>query len=170
MTDLSRDELFQLLSSARRRYAIHALYRGGGESTLADLADAVTREETGATAEDDVRRVQASLTATHLPRLAAVGVVEYDGDRIALSREARRCGLLGPAPVPTYWPLLYCALGVLVWTATLGIAAGVVSPGVLSYEAATVVAVAGVVSLVATRVVTERRPRALLDSVDALVE
>lgn len=170
MTDIPRDELFQLLSSARRRYAIHALYRAGGELDLATLADAVTRTEVGATDPDDVRRVHSSLTTTHLPRLAAAGVVEYDGDRVALSRGVRRHGILGSQTASTRWPLWYGLLGVLVMLSTFAVAVGLVPIGVLSYETVTLGAVAGVLGLSVVRVFEERNARAPARAFDALIE
>jgi hypothetical protein len=170
MTDISRDELFQLLSSARRRYAIHALYRAGGESDVPSLAAAVARAETGGTATDDLRRVHSSLTATHLPRLAAAGVVEYDGDRVALTPGVRRHGLIGRTRPATNWPLLYGTLGAFVFLLTLALAGGLLPVALVTYEAVTLGAVACVLGLSAVRYLGERRARAPPETFDALVE
>ncbi len=79
----SFDDIFDLLSVERRRYAIHYLSEvPDGVATLDDLSEQVAAWETD-TAVADVpddfrRRVEASLHHTHLPRLADANVIDYD--------------------------------------------------------------------------------------------
>lgn len=74
-TDLSRGEIFDLLSNERRRGVVHHLKRNG-TMPLEELVDAV------ASWEGDTSRasVYTGLVQTHLPRLVESGVVEFDAD------------------------------------------------------------------------------------------
>jgi len=79
----SFDDIFDLLSSTRRRYAIYYLQQTpDGVATLDDLTEKVAAWETD-TAADDVpedfgQRVRTSLHHTHLPRLDDANIVDYD--------------------------------------------------------------------------------------------
>lgn len=79
---LSLDEVFELLASRRRRYALYYL-RGRQESVHRDeMARHVAAREAGVS-PDDVddaapSHVAASLHHVHLPRLRDAGLVEYD--------------------------------------------------------------------------------------------
>lgn len=91
--ELDRDAIFDVLSNARRRYAIEYLKRheAGDEIELSDLVDYITACENDVSiAEVDYKqrkRVYSSLRQTHLPKLADCNLIEYDRDRgtIALS-------------------------------------------------------------------------------------
>lgn len=84
-TDVSEDELFELLSSRRRRYVIHALQRAEQHLEIGTLSERVAAWEWEQSAEDvshDQRKsVYTSLQQHHLPKMDEVGVVEYDKDR-----------------------------------------------------------------------------------------
>ena len=73
---IPREEIFELLSNERRRGAIHYLKREHSEAPVEELVDAVVDWEQG----DRPSRasVYSSMVQTHLPRMAEVGVVEYD--------------------------------------------------------------------------------------------
>jgi hypothetical protein len=79
----SFDDIFELLSNKRRRYAIHYLSTTeDGVATLSDLVEQVVTWETE-TSPNDVpddyqRRVEASLHHTHLPKLADANIIDYD--------------------------------------------------------------------------------------------
>lgn len=85
-------EAYDLLSNDRRRRALSRL-RTAGRCSLAELTDAVARTETGERPPPEGLRhsVYNSLRQTHLPRLAAAGVVAYDRDSqvVRLRRRAR---------------------------------------------------------------------------------
>ncbi|WP_162224554.1 DUF7344 domain-containing protein [Halorussus amylolyticus] len=85
----SLDSVFDVLATERRRNVLYALYESAGRVALSDLADEVASVE-GA----DFERVATSLHHVHLPRLAEVGVVEYDHEgrfaRLALDSELFR--------------------------------------------------------------------------------
>lgn len=79
------DELHAVLAEPRRRHAIDVLATHQSLS-LDDLATAVAEREANgqsAAAEDsaNVDRVRVALHHSHLPRLAAAGIVSYDAER-----------------------------------------------------------------------------------------
>jgi len=83
--DVSEDELFELLSSRRRRYVVHALQRAERHLDLGTLSERVAAWEWEQSAEevshDQRKSVYTSLQQHHLPKMAEAGVVEYDKDR-----------------------------------------------------------------------------------------
>lgn len=82
---LSTNAAFDLLSDHRRRYVVHRL-TNENEAELADVAGEIAATETdGHGSETDVEQVLVSLYHTHLPKLAAANVIEYDGDRGTVS-------------------------------------------------------------------------------------
>ena len=96
--------LFGLLAVPRRRYLLYALLKQGGLATIDRLARQIAACEcasTGETIDDDLeKRVEIALVHNHLPRLADVGLVEYDrrsGDVVlseppdAVERQLRQC-------------------------------------------------------------------------------
>lgn len=93
-SDLSQDVVFDILSSPRRRYVLYYLRTSGDPVQLTDLAEEVAawenNTETPDITEQERKRVYVSLYQTHIPRLAEVGLIEYDDDtgQIALAKEA----------------------------------------------------------------------------------
>lgn len=83
------DELFDLLSRRRRRYALACLMEHTEPVALSELAREVAVRENGTTAaeisDDRVRAVESSLYHSHIPKLAEVGVVGYDPERASVS-------------------------------------------------------------------------------------
>lgn len=74
------DELDDLLSSRRRRWALHGLARFTTPVSLARIAEYVTEREFGVPAEevlDERLEIYMALYHDHLPRLAAAGLVTY---------------------------------------------------------------------------------------------
>ena len=82
--ELSQDEVFEVLKSPRRRYALYYLRREGGESELSDLTEQVAAWENETTpaalSTEQRKRVYISLYQTHLPKLDETGIVDYDRD------------------------------------------------------------------------------------------
>lgn len=81
---LSRDEVYDILSNARRRFVIYFL-RGRDEPVqLSELSDRVAAWENDVPVEEltdqQVKRVYVSLYQTHIPKLEESGIVEYDKD------------------------------------------------------------------------------------------
>jgi hypothetical protein len=134
--ELSRDELFALLSNARRRYVLQYLSRSGGTADFEELTLSVAAWENEAEPEEidetDRKRVYVSLYQTHLPRLEDSGVVEFDQDAgvISAGPHAREVARFireddDDADAPSR-PLLYGALGVV---GLVGLAATVIDVG-----------------------------------------
>lgn len=81
---LSKEEIFELLSNRRRRYVLYYLKQldEGETVTLSEVASRVAAWETGTdpaeVSYDDRKSVQTTLYQFHLPKLADSGVVRYD--------------------------------------------------------------------------------------------
>ncbi|WP_222845491.1 DUF7344 domain-containing protein [Natronomonas salsuginis] len=79
---LTEDELFDVLSNRRRRYAIHFLKREDapvGIGTLAEQIAAWENEiELHAVSCAQRKRVYTALQQIHLPQMAEAGVIEFD--------------------------------------------------------------------------------------------
>jgi hypothetical protein len=87
--ELTEDELFEVLANSRRRYALHALSSTDEKWELGSLAEQIAAWENG-TSVDEVSRSQrksvyTALQQLHLPKMAEVGVVEYDKNRGTVS-------------------------------------------------------------------------------------
>jgi DNA-binding transcriptional ArsR family regulator len=91
--ELSRDAVFDLLSSARRRYVLYYLRSNEGEATINELAKHLAAWESDSELEEltrqDQKRVYVSLYQTHVPKLEEQGIVEYDGDSSIVSLTGR---------------------------------------------------------------------------------
>lgn len=93
---LSRDDIFTTLSNRRRRRIIDYLNRTP-DLTVAvqELYNSIAATENevalGETTYNQRKRVYTSLVQTHLPKLAELGVVEYDADRgtVSLREESK---------------------------------------------------------------------------------
>jgi hypothetical protein len=78
---LSRDETFHLLQSELRRSTLRYLDAAEGTVSLEDLLTGlVARQADGEPNPETCERVATELVHVHLPKLAEVGVVEYDRD------------------------------------------------------------------------------------------
>jgi hypothetical protein len=80
----SFDQTLDLISVARRRTLLYHLKdRGTGTIPLDDLVDAVATRERAIPARDtpdSVESVRVSLVHAHLPRLADLGILDYDAE------------------------------------------------------------------------------------------
>ena len=80
--DLSRDEIFEVLSNRRRRFAIHHLQQHETETTLGSLVEHVAAWENDrpieAVSAEERRRVYTSLQQFHLPKMDEKGIVDFD--------------------------------------------------------------------------------------------
>jgi len=81
---LSQDDVFELLSSPRRRYVLYHLRETKDPIELTTLAEQVAAWENETSVEEiteqERKRVYVSLYQTHIPRLDEAGVVSYDKD------------------------------------------------------------------------------------------
>ena len=83
-TELSRDQVFEVLQSMRRRYAVHYLRRENCTVDFADVTDHVAAWEYNTSPTDLLseqrKRVYISLYQTHIPALADAGIIDYDAE------------------------------------------------------------------------------------------
>lgn len=83
--EISEDELFDVLSNQRRRFAVHLLKREGESLEIGDMAEQIAAWENGIeTAEitgSDRKRVYTALQQSHLPKMDRVGVIEFNKNR-----------------------------------------------------------------------------------------
>lgn len=93
-SDLTQDEIFEILSNERRRFILFYLKTRGSPVGLMELVEelAAQEEDTKAEAvsEQARKRVYVSLYQTHVPRLEEVGLVTYDPDTkmVSLANDA----------------------------------------------------------------------------------
>ncbi len=82
--ELTRVDLFEVLSSDRRRALLCFLRLRGGEADLRKLATQIAAWEQDidpeAVSEEDTKRVYISLYQSHLPKLEEYELVSYDSD------------------------------------------------------------------------------------------
>lgn len=79
------DDLFDILSSRRRRYILQCLREHGPQVSLPDLADEVSVQTYDCpitdVPEEDVLEIYVSLYHRHIPKLADAGIVDYEQER-----------------------------------------------------------------------------------------
>ncbi|WP_123619707.1 hypothetical protein [Halorubrum sp. CSM-61] len=95
-TDISEDELFDVLANQRRRFAVHLLKgEENDQVAIGDMAEQIAAWENGIeTAEitgNERKRVYTALQQSHLPKMDDAGVVEFNKDR----------GVVEPTPALT---------------------------------------------------------------------
>ena len=74
--DLSATRIFSLLSSTRRRYALHYLFQKVGAVSLGELAEQIAIWE-GNLTRDQYERIYVSLLHVHVPKFEDADVVRY---------------------------------------------------------------------------------------------
>lgn len=117
-TTIDEGDIHDVLRNARRRELISFLGQHDGYATIQDLSEHIARLESG---EDpppqNVRQsVYVSLHQTHLPKLEALGIVEYDTDSKDVTLRERASQIeeyTGSPSEDDRWPELYVGLGVL---------------------------------------------------------
>lgn len=125
-------ELYDVLSNRRRRYALHALDRDG-ETTIGSLADRVAAWENDRPVAEvtatERKRVYTALQQSHLPKLDRTGLVEFDPEdgrvvpTAAIGQVGRHFGTDGGDDVP-WWRYHLAVSGVCV-AITAGVWGGV---------------------------------------------
>lgn len=85
----TKSEIFDLVSSHRRRFAIHYCKEQNEPVELADLAEYVASRELekpiSELTSDERKRVYTSLQQTHLPRLERAGMISNDRGTVELT-------------------------------------------------------------------------------------
>ncbi|GAB7092765.1 hypothetical protein JCM18237_30360 [Halorubrum luteum] len=130
-----KDELYDLLSSHRRRYVLHVCKKHDGPVTLSELAEQIAAWEHDKTVEEitstERKRVYTSLQQTHLDRMAEAGMIRYEGDEIELTDEAEGLDvyldIVPPQSIP--WGVYYLGLSVLGAIVLAGVWVGFVPTG-----------------------------------------
>ncbi|WP_254832799.1 DUF7344 domain-containing protein [Haloglomus salinum] len=86
---IAPEVVFEVLSNERRRYVLHHLKAEDERVTVRDLSEQVAAWENdieiAAVTPKERKRVYTALHQTHLPKMAEVGVIDYDRDRGTLS-------------------------------------------------------------------------------------
>lgn len=127
-----KDELYDLLSNHRRRYVLHFCKRVEGPVSLSELAEQVAAWEQDKPVEEltsaERKRVYTSLQQTHLNRLADAGIVEFEGDEIELTDQAKDLDIyLDIVPAESVpWGVYYLGVSVLGAIVLGGVAVGFV--------------------------------------------
>jgi hypothetical protein len=117
---LSDDVIFDIMSNRRRRFVLRYLHDEQSPAQLTDIATELAADESN-TAPDQVdkqarKRAYVSLYQTHIPRLAEVGVVEYDDETGEVSLQDQAGEVLHHVqrrPRDNLWPRVYFALAVI---------------------------------------------------------
>ncbi len=115
---ISQDDIFEVLSSSRRRHLLYFLHNYGGVANLRDLAEETAREEFGEPLdEDQIKRIYIAFYQTHIPKLEDVGFVRYDKDEqeVELTDDVRAIARVLPHSYETThpWPLYYLGVAAL---------------------------------------------------------
>jgi hypothetical protein len=86
---IAPETVFEVLSNERRRYVLHHLKAEDERVTVRDLSEQVAAWENdidiAAVTPKERKRVYTALHQTHLPKMAEVGVIDYDRDRGTLA-------------------------------------------------------------------------------------
>jgi len=95
-TDISEDELFDVLSNQRRRFAVHLLKREEDDSiAIGDMAEQIAAWENGIETTEitgnERKRVYTALQQSHLPKMDKAGVIDFNKNR----------GVVEPMPAMT---------------------------------------------------------------------
>jgi len=118
-SQITQDTVFDVLSSARRRYVLYYLQQSDDPVDINELARQVAAWENDTDVENltdqQRKRVYISLYQTHLPKLDSIGIVEYDKEsgEVALTDKAHVVDsyLDGTESIP--WQTLYMGLSAL---------------------------------------------------------
>ena len=134
-SELSQDEIYEVLSNRRRRFVIHALKRREGSVGVTELSKHVTAWEIGVepteVAYEDRRNVYSTLQRTHLPKLDEKGIVTFDQEENVVEPAETLEALevyvevLEGREIP--WSLYYVGLAGLAVALLLAVAVG--TPG-----------------------------------------
>ncbi|GAA0217904.1 DUF7344 domain-containing protein [Halobaculum roseum] len=117
--DLSRDEIFELISNPRRRHAIRYCKMQDGPVQLADLAEQVAAwehdKEIADVTSSERKTVYTSLQQTHLPRLDRANVIDFENGTVELTDQIRQLNIyLDIVPEGSIsWGVYYLGLSLL---------------------------------------------------------
>lgn len=115
----TKNTLFGVLSSHRRRYVLYACNQADGETTLSDVAEQVAAWEydkpIAEITSTERKRVYTSIQQHHLSKLEDAGLITVDGDRLTATEKARNLDVyLEVVPEETVpWSVFYLGLTVV---------------------------------------------------------
>lgn len=127
---LEEGEIHDILRNDRRREIISFLSQHDGRTTIRELSEHIATVESGEEPPPrNVRQsVYVSLHQTHLPKLEALGVVDYDTDSKDIRVRERMTQVeiyMDPSNGTSEWAPIYAGLGVfgVLWV-VVGIVGG----------------------------------------------
>ncbi|MGA9400382.1 DUF7344 domain-containing protein [Haladaptatus sp.] len=89
--NLTKDKIFHILQTQRRRHALRYLKEHDNPVEMRDLAEQVAAWENDTTvqalASDERQRVYIALYQSHLPKLDSEGIIEYNKSRGIVERD-----------------------------------------------------------------------------------
>jgi DNA-binding transcriptional ArsR family regulator len=162
---IGNDEIFHLLSNARRRYVLHCLLQRGGYATKRELSRQVAAWENDVPPEQvtsDMRKpVYIALHQTHIPQLVDQGLVEAENGDITLTDRAEhlRTYLEVVEADDISWGTFYFGLSGLSMALAAAHAAGLAPWGALSGGAVAGLIATAFAATSAVQVARERRNR-----------
>ena len=119
-TELTQDEIFELLSSSRRRFILYYLNREQRPVELGELASEIAAWENDTTVEQLTRqqrkRVYVSLYQTHIPKMEDAGLITYDAETgvLELARQPTQIrSILGDEENDIPWQRYYLLLAAI---------------------------------------------------------
>lgn len=178
MTDLSKDELFRILSNSRRRYIIYYLHEEDDEMSLKELAARIAAVENDTAVEDvtdeERQRVYISLYQTHLPKLEEAGIVSYDDEQriVELTPQTVQRGFFWMRDEETSrsWATYYAVLGAVGWLFIAGRELMVPFFAAVPWVAIAAFVSTAILALVVAQYLSETRGGGGADSFESLIE
>jgi len=89
---ISRDDIFDILSSHRRRYALRFMRSSNGPFELGEIAEQVAAWENDKSraevSTDERHRVYTSLQQVHLPAMDAAGIINCNNGTVRMNNQA----------------------------------------------------------------------------------
>lgn len=162
--ELSRDQMFDILSSSRRRYTLYYLRQQTEPVQLTDLAEELAAWENDTTVEalssQARKRVYVSLYQTHAPKLQEAGLITYDADtgEIALRKDAPEVEpFVSDGDADSGWYRYYAAVALLNALLLLGAIVGVPPLSAVSPIVIGVVVMSSFLALSIAHAVSRRR-------------
>jgi hypothetical protein len=119
-TQITQDTVFDILSSARRRYVLYHLRQADGPVDINELARQVAAWENDVPVEEltdqQRKRVYISLYQSHIPKLDSLGIVDHDTEtgNVSLTGNAKQVDQYLDGEEQQYpWQSLYLLLSVV---------------------------------------------------------
>ena len=144
---LSRNEIYEILSNPRRRYALHAIKNEDGTAELSDLAEQVAAWENDKPVAEvtsgERHLAYSSIQQNHIPKLERAGIITHDTGTIELTEEARDLDVyVDVVPGDSIpWAEYYLGLGAVSLGLVAAVRVGVFPESVPSLVWAAIIAV-----------------------------